>query len=145
MKKLFLIILLSVISSGCYSQLKVVHVNPPTPVHRPPVKVITSTGVSTTVNVDTFLILYNSNPSAYSEWKFFWRDRWVSPYYYYRYYHTPYRPIWVHHPYVVKKVETPPTVIIKSRKSTPRSSGVTNTNRNNNSNKNSRTQRQRSN
>jgi len=148
MKKIILIIFFNFVLTGCYSQLVVKEVEPVRTTSV--VRATTPTGSVIDINTENFLVLYNRNPSFYSEWRFFWRDTWIPPYHYYRYYYRPYQPIWIYYPYPQQTViSLPPTkqVVTPSK---PRSSGVSknipsNTRKNTNRPSTTRSQRQRSN
>jgi hypothetical protein len=113
--------------TGCYTQLKITY-----PVKQPRYQVThllatNSNGDTTQVHISNFKTIYYNNPTYYSEWKFYWNNRWISPYSYYRYYYRPYQPIYVYYPYPSWNIQSgnqkpQPKVETPFR---PRSSGVT--------------------
>lgn len=128
MKKYWLFFLLSsLFLSGCYTS---VHIQPPIKQQRTQIThllAIDSKGDTVRVQPHDFRLLYNNNPTYYSEWRFYWRNNWITPYSYYRYYYRPYQPIYVYYPYPSWDINTgnkrpEPKV---NKPSQPRSSGVT--------------------
>ena len=113
MKKLLLLI--PFLLTGCfttYDWSSHTRVNQPQTV-----LAVTSLGDTVQVPINQFGVNYNSQPTYYTDWRFYWRGEWHPPYTYYRYYYvpTPYR---YYTPY--KTNYNPPKIDSK-----PRSSGTT--------------------
>lgn len=117
--------------TGCYSQIVYKY-----PVKKPTYQIpqpreithllaVTGKGDTTQVDVDRFLLMYDKKPYYYSQWRFYWDNRWITPYSYYRFYHIPYQQIWVNYPYPSWEIHTGnkrPAVQVPSK---PRSTGTT--------------------
>lgn len=116
--------------TGCYTHVAVKY-----PVKQPRYEVThllatNSNGDTTQVHINDFRPIYYNNPTYYSEWRFYWDNRWISPYSYYRFYYRPYQPIYVYYPYPSWNIQSgnqypKPRV---SKPSQPRSSGTTRVN-----------------
>lgn len=123
--KPLLFILSLLFLTGCYTQVQ--YVKPDKVTH---VLATNNTGDTVKVDIHSFKTIYYDNPTYYNEWRFYWRDNWVTPYSYYRYYYRPYQPIWIYYPYPSWDIYTgnkrpEPKV---NKPSQPRSTGTTRTN-----------------
>ena len=115
--------------TGCYTHVAVKY-----PVKKPTYQVthllaVDSKGDTTQVNVNNFRPTFYNNPTYYSDWRFYWDNRWVTPYSYYRFYYRPYQPIYVYYPYPSWNTQSgnqrPQPKVDKP--SQPRSTGTTRT------------------
>jgi len=117
--------------TGCYSQIVYKYpVKKPTyqisqPQQITSVLAVTGDGDTTQVDVSRFLLLYDRRPTYYSQWRFYWDERWMTPYSYYRFYHRPYQQIWVHYPYPSWDINTGNKRPEVKKPSKPRSTGTT--------------------
>lgn len=91
--------LLCILLTGCYTRVTLQY----TASSENNITVVSSKKDTLKTTYDKFLLLYNSNPRYYDDWRIYYNNKWIPPYRY----HLYNKPLFVNYYYKIEQVYTP--------------------------------------